>query len=885
MKTKHYVVLRYVFSVALGLLLQPLKADTTLFVGTNGTFFISNSAIVHVNGDAQVAGTDAVLDNNGDLFLSNAISAGGNMIISPLALSKGNGVYHVHENWVNDGSFDGGTSEVKLLGDTQYIEGTSVTRFYDLNLLGTGEKVLEVNAEASNLLALNDRTLHTQTHTFFVDNTNSTSLTRSTGYVVSNDGGFLQRRMAGSDEFLYPVASDQGAFRYRPVRLSSGAYANQVMAIRFANLDANLDGYDRSMVDSSICSVNPEFYHQIKKVSGSDMSFIDIAYDDQQDYSATTIAYYTPSNEWSEVTSSNTITSAVSPNLTRIKSSLFDDFNLLPFALARKGIQVTDTFNQVACNGGNDGYIGVFSQQTNSSLSYLWSNNQTTSELSNIGVGSYQLTITDSSGCSLEKSYNLTSPDPILVAQTWTPNQCFGDTDADIVAFAYQGGVTPYEYQWSTGDTTFAIDSLASGTYDLTVTDQNNCTYSASYQIPEVDSITIAIDSLIEEDCGYANGLLLASATGGNGNFSFSWNDPLSQQMALAENLSANAYQVTATDFKGCENILEVVLPANYKAEITSALDSGEYICERDSSFLSVSSNGTITSYAWSNGDTTAQASINPLDAQNSTYYVTIENGLCTAIDTFDVDVRPNPTLSFQGDTVLCQKQDGYLAAISDAVSYLWSTGDTTTDIYFTADSIPSMLSVTVTSIDGCVTDNDDDPVALDIKPSPTALFDTTAFGNFGDAYTFTDQSTRDVVSWEWDFGDDFQTLTQSPTHVYLDIGSYDVQLVVENEFECADTSVMNIEIEEFIKVPNVFTPNGDGYNDEFVVAGLGFNEYNLVIKNRWGEVIFRSESNRLSWDGRSQSGLLMKEGTYFYELKAVGTEDYSRAGHVTLLR
>ncbi len=89
----------------------------------------------------------------------------------------------------------------------------------------------------------------------------------------------------------------------------------------------------------------------------------------------------------------------------------------------------------------------------------------------------------------------------------------------------------------------------------------------------------------------------------------------------------------------------------------------------------------------------------------------------------------------------------------------------------------------------------------------------------------------------------------------------------------------------EGIFVPNVFSPNGDGMNDLFLISSDGIIEFDLVIYNRWGQVIFSTSAPEIAWDGRTSAGEPASEGTYYYTLVAKSDgADYSQQGTVTLI-
>ncbi len=116
---------------------------------------------------------------------------------------------------------------------------------------------------------------------------------------------------------------------------------------------------------------------------------------------------------------------------------------------------------------------------------------------------------------------------------------------------------------------------------------------------------------------------------------------------------------------------------------------------------------------------------------------------------------------------------------------------------------------------------------------------------------------------------------------------------MAENEFGCFDSTCIEFVVREDVNIfiPNVFTPNGDGVNDLFYVvgSGLGPADFQLLIFNRWGQLIFESNHIEQKWDGRNKSGThYVSEGVYPFIL-IIGlidsTERIERTGHVTVLR
>jgi len=173
------------------------------------------------------------------------------------------------------------------------------------------------------------------------------------------------------------------------------------------------------------------------------------------------------------------------------------------------------------------------------------------------------------------------------------------------------------------------------------------------------------------------------------------------------------------------------------------------------------------------------------------------------------------------------------------------------------------------------------------VSQSPVANYsylDSTNLFTF-DLIAFTDLSSN-AVTWQWNFSDGLMLAQQNPYHVFENIGTYPVTLIVTSANGCSDTIVKNIEIIQGVESPNVFTPNADGYNDYFYVRASGIIVYNLKIFNRWGLLMFESNSPSARWDGKTQGGNEAPDGTYFYTLIAKSSDqDYSRTGTVTLIR
>lgn len=194
-------------------------------------------------------------------------------------------------------------------------------------------------------------------------------------------------------------------------------------------------------------------------------------------------------------------------------------------------------------SGGAGGYV------------YLWDNGQTTATATDLSVGPHMVTVTDAAGCSASASVTITQPDaPTLTVTNSTNAGCMNGGSATIAA---SGGTPPYSYLWSTGATTTTVPNLAPGTYTATVTDAASCTASVSVTITGSLPPNVVITASSNAKCDQP-GSATASATGGTGPYTYSWDN--SETTATATNLSAGPHSVTVTDAAGCTATASVTI-------------------------------------------------------------------------------------------------------------------------------------------------------------------------------------------------------------------------------------------------------------------------------------------------------------------------------------
>ncbi|MEX1190794.1 MAG: T9SS type B sorting domain-containing protein [Brumimicrobium sp.] len=211
----------------------------------------------------------------------------------------------------------------------------------------------------------------------------------------------------------------------------------------------------------------------------------------------------------------------------------------------------------------------------------------------------------------------------------------------------------------------------------------------------------------------------------------------------------------------------------------------------------------------------------------------------------------------------------------------------------------PENVTRTYSLTDGCgnVTFISQDFIIGDGIPNVDFDADPMTFDNLSSGEVEFFNNTTGATTYTWNFGDYSPTSNEeNPTHVfYVDSSSsvtYEVYLVATSEFGCSDSTMVPIQVinEQLYYVPNSFTPDGDPFNQTFkpiFATGFDTQDYNLLIFNRWGEVLFESNNHNVGWDG-TYGGKMVENGTYVYKIEFGLESDDARktvTGHVTLIR
>jgi len=197
---------------------------------------------------------------------------------------------------------------------------------------------------------------------------------------------------------------------------------------------------------------------------------------------------------WSDGQTTEDATGLVAGNyvlsVTDTNNCVFESFPII-VNLGQGSVSLTSSSMDVSCNGASDGSIDVTVAGGTGPYTYIWSNGETTEDVSGLSGGTYDVSITDSAGCGSAISVVITEETALLASGTATDETMVGANDGTITVGTVTGGVPPYSIAWSNGETAFMIFNLAPGMYSGVITDSVGCVFTVDYTVnPATSSLT-----------------------------------------------------------------------------------------------------------------------------------------------------------------------------------------------------------------------------------------------------------------------------------------------------------------------------------------------------------------------------------------------------------
>jgi gliding motility-associated-like protein len=296
--------------------------------------------------------------------------------------------------------------------------------------------------------------------------------------------------------------------------------------------------------------------------------------------------------------------------------SISDSLTLNQPTVLTSNASATSNFNgtNISCNGVMDGSAQVSGAGGVSPYTFLWNTYDTTTTISNLSGGSYSVLVTDANGCSTPDTVSLSEPSSFTVTAGILSNyngyniSCAGGADGQIAALV-NGGVGPYNYNWSNGNTNNAQNNLTAGTYLISVTDANNCLTGDTLTL--IEPAAVSANAVVTSNyngynvsCqGAQDGSAVVNTQGGVAPYVINWSN--GGTGTSIGNLGAGSFSITVQDANGCSTNASVVLtgPNDVTAAATSTSASCYGISDGSASLALSGGTGNYI-IQWSNGQT-----------------------------------------------------------------------------------------------------------------------------------------------------------------------------------------------------------------------------------------------------------------------------------------
>ncbi len=552
---------------------------------------------------------------------------------------------------------------------------------------------------------------------------------------------------------------------------------------------------------------------------------------------------------------------------------------------AALSVSVYPSGTNISCHGASDGWIDATINGGIGPFTFLWrgpdSTEFNTEDITGLPAGNYayELVVTDANQCSFFTDVVLTQPASalsttfVLSDQNGSNVSCAGSNDGSIDA-TIAGGSPSYSFSWTGPTGTISsnedISGLLAGDYTFTVTDTNGCVLASTVTLLAPEPISISLLAATQPSgtnisCNGGNdGGIIPTIAGGTTPYVLTWTGPngFTANIAQISGLSAGEYCLLVEDANGCAT--QTCITLNQPAPLTATATTTNADCGADigSVDLSVSGGSAPYGYSWSNGATTQDLS----NTAPGIYSVNVvdANGCATNLS---ATVVGSPGTSITGTTIdnLCNgASDGAIdvevTSGTAPFAYNWSNGSNTEDL---SQLAAGNYTVNVTDANGCTAS-----ATWSVQESAAITMDSTLSAYDG-GYNVSSHGASDgsavleisggsaPYSVVWSNGTTGEALSGVPA------GTYTATITDANG--CTVQTTITITQPEDVVLPTGYTPNGDGYNDFFVVRGIdAYPNNTFTVYNRWGNVVFDTFNYKNDWAGQNTSGEQLPNGTYF---------------------
>lgn len=550
-------------------------------------------------------------------------------------------------------------------------------------------------------------------------------------------------------------------------------------------------------------------------------------------------------------------------------------------------LSVSSIINDVLCFGDSTGSVNLTTAGGTLPYSYSWLNSQfalstITEDLINYPADTYILTLLDGNNCLLNDTLTINEP-PILNGILVPTNVlCFGESSG-IMDLTTSGGTAPYNYSWSNGQITEDLINVLANTYTVTITDDHNCIFVDSAIISQPIAALSSFYSTDEPLCpGGNDGNIYYGVEGGTLPYSYAWTN--GEVTPAIFDLTAGMYQITVTDGNGCQ-LFDAATLNEPDIIVLNEIGSNLNCFESNDGKIDLSVTGGTAPYNYDWTNSTYELSLNDEDLTSisaDTYTVTItDDNNCSYTQSIEVTQPTLLEVEVIEQNISCDgAQDGGIELVvtggTPNYNYAWDNGETASEII---DLAAGIYVYSVTDNNNCL---QSDSVELK-EPAPIyfneiitpvscrdqkdGIIEVYPTGGYGQYEYLWSTNSADYEITELLGG--FYTVTVTDL----------VGCVKDTTFEMP---VLDVEC---LEVPNAFTPNGDGINDDWQIHNIYlYPEASVQVFNKWGKIVFEiTNGYNVFWDG-TKNGRELPADTYFYIIK-IREDIHPYTGPITIVR
>ncbi len=545
-------------------------------------------------------------------------------------------------------------------------------------------------------------------------------------------------------------------------------------------------------------------------------------------------------------------------------------------------LSFTDILNP-SCYMYSDGTITVVPEGGTPSYTAVWNDTDTTTgfTVSNLSAGYYSVTITDINNCQISDSILIIQPDSLYLEAIINPVICTQQTGSVVITA--HGGTAPYDYYWSSGDTLSILYNVISQTYGLTVEDANACSIDTLIFVPAEGGIIANITQTNHNLCyGDKIAELIAFSNIAAMPLSYNWSNFVID--SVNPNLPADEYFVTITDAWGCSGIDSIIVSEPEKLIVD--VSSQDIKCRGElTGIANVEIQGGTPSYTveWQNGDNGFIAT--GLGAGPIWVTVTDANNCTESGHSIISEPLTGIVIDANVKQVTCYgAEDGEINAFASGGNppywFTWYINGVEINSATIRNLDPGFYTLMVSDNNGCTKDTVVHIYTVNSLTATVEVGKTSCIGNYDGYIAIYAQGGTEPYSY-------YLMGTQWNSNIIDSLyrGEYYITVLDTNncEFNLGPIILEDTD-EDCLRIPAAFSPNGDGYNDEFFIENLHLYPRAVVqIFNRWGQLLYEDLGLNGFWDG-TYNGKPVPTGAYLYNI-ILNIDEDPRVGTITIIR